>query len=341
MKKSKGSKFWVYLIGAFLLIGLVFNSQKDSENSDEPVASPAPSETVEAPVEEPTEEPSPSEEPEEEVGEPDVEDVVDAGDPASLPQFEAHFIDVGQADAALLTFDEHNILIDAGDWRGNEVTPYLQELGVSELDLVVGSHPHADHIGQLDKVLEEFSVREVWMNGNSASSKIFERVYEGIDASGADYYEPRAGETFQIGDANIEVLHPNSLTGDLNNDSIVMRITYGEVSLLFTGDAETATESLLAGSNANLSSTILKVGHHGSDTSSTEPFVEKVNPEVAIMSVADNSQYNHPNKTVVDRYNSLGIDLYATKTHGTVLVTTDGAEYSVSTQRDGTVTPGD
>lgn len=254
---------------------------------------------------------------------------------------EVHFIDVGQADAALIQYDNHNILIDAGDWQGNEVVPYLKDKGVSKLDLLVGSHPHADHIGQFDKVLSEFDVEEVWMSGGTNTSQLFERVLNAIESSNASYEEPRTGDTYSIGELDIEVFSPTSITGNLNDDSIVMKLVYGDVSFLFTGDAESKAESSMANSEHNLSSTILKSGHHGSDTSNTQSFVDKVDPEVVVISAADKSKYNHPNKSVVDRFNSMEIDLYATKTHGDIVIKTDGKTYDVTTDSEGKVTPGD
>lgn len=264
-----------------------------------------------------------------------------AKDSKSMSGMEVHFIDVGQADAALIQYDNYNILIDAGDWQGNEVVPYLKDKNVSKLDLLVGSHPHADHIGQFDKVFDEFDVEEVWMSGGTNTSQLFERVLTAIEASDAGYEEPRTGDTYAIGDLDIEILSPTSLTGDLNDDSIVMKLTYGDVSFLFTGDAEKGAEALMVNSGQDLSATILKSGHHGSDTSNTQAFVDKVDPEVVVISAAEKSKYNHPNKSVVDRFNSMGVDLYATKTHGNILIKTDGKTYNVTKDSEGEVAPGD
>src|SRR5699024_11179831 len=126
----------------------------------------------------------------------------------------------------------------------------------------------------------------------------------------------------------------------LNDDSIVMKLTYGGISFLFTGDAESPAESSMVNSGQMLQSTILKVGHHGSDTSSTEAFVNAVDPKTAIISVGENSQYNHPNESVINRFTKKDIDLYATSAHGTIIVTTDGKSYDIKTNKDGTVKPG-
>src|SRR5690625_1047160 len=180
-----------------------------------------------------------------------------------LDELKVHFIDVGQADAALIQFGKRTLLIDTGDWQGSEVVPYLEKMGVTSIDVVVGSHPHADHIGQLDKVIERFDVGEVWMAGGTANSQVCNRVISAIDAHNIGYDEPRAGDRFEIDDLRIDILSPNNLTGDLNNDSIVMKLTYGSVSFLFTGDAEREAERKMVSSGQDLRATVLKVGHHG------------------------------------------------------------------------------
>src|SRR5699024_1259281 len=137
-----------------------------------------------------------------------------------LSEMQVHFIDVGQADAALIQYDDKAILIDSGDWNGNETVTYLNQLGIQKLDLVVGSHPHADHIGQIDKVIDALPVDEVWMSGGETTSNVFGRVMTAIDEKGIGYDEPRAGDNYTIGNLKIDILSPNNLTGDLNDDSI-------------------------------------------------------------------------------------------------------------------------
>lgn len=259
----------------------------------------------------------------------------------SLSGMKVHFIDVGQADAALIQYSDKAILIDSGNWNGNQSVQYLHNQGIKKLDVVIGTHPHADHIGQIDKIIEQFDVDEVWLSGGVTNSNVFTRVLEAIDKHDIDYDEPRAGDHYQIGDLSIQVLSPTGLSGNLNNDSIVLKLTYGAISFLFTGDAEAAAESQMVNSGQNLQSTILKVGHHGSDTSSTPLFIDKVNPKAAIISVGTNSQYNHPNQSVVDRFKQKNIDLYATNTNGTIVVSTNGQTYDIHANKQGEVVAGD
>lgn len=245
-----------------------------------------------------------------------------------------HFIDVDQGDATLLEGPDFTVLIDAGRHDRTDVVPYLQAAGVDRLDLLVGTHPHADHIGQMDEVIAQFPVDEVWMSGATHTSKTFERVVDAILDSEATYYEPRAGETFQIGSLRLEVIHPEELPEDLNNGSIVIRAVYGQIVFLFTGDAEKEAEKEMLERGHVLNAHILHMGHHGSSTSSTPEFVEAVSPEVAIYSAGKDNEYGHPHQEVLQRLADLNIPVYGTDQHGTIRVVTDGSTYSVEAERN-------
>jgi len=240
-----------------------------------------------------------------------------------------HYIDVGQGDATLLHGPDFTILIDTGRHDRNDVVPYLKNLGIESIDLLIGTHPHADHIGQFPQVLEAFEVQEVWMSGSLQTTLIFERTLDAILASNAAYNEPRMGDSLAIGSATIEVVSPQEITDNLNDDSIVTRIHYGEVTFLFAGDAEIEAERKMVISGHDLSATILQVGHHGSGTSSTIEFLEAVKPEVAIYSAGRENGYDHPNPEIVDRYEQMDITLYGTDRYGTIIVESDGIGYSV------------
>lgn len=243
-----------------------------------------------------------------------------------------HYIDVGQGDATLLQGSDFTILIDAGRHDGNEVVPYLNHVGVESLDLIIATHPHADHIGQIDKVIESFDVGEVWMNGDETTSQTFERVLDAVLSNETSYNEPRAGEDYEIGSAKIKILNPNSLSGDLNDNSISLKLSYGQVSFLFTGDAETSSESYMS-NNFDLSADILQVGHHGSNTSSTNNFLHAVQPSVAIYSAGVNNSYGHPHTEVIDRLNDIGAEIFGTDKDGNITVITDGLSFSVETHQ--------
>lgn len=250
------------------------------------------------------------------------------------PTLTVYFFDVDQGDAILFLAADFTMLIDAGRHDRSDVVPYLRSVGVETIDLFVGTHPHSDHIGQCEQVMKAFPVREVWLSGDVHTTRTFERCIDAILASDAGYHEPRAGETFQLGSARIEILHPSEVTGDFNNGSISMRVIYGDVIFMLTGDAEAEAEQAMLDRNLPLNAHIIKLGHHGSRTSSTLSFLAAVKPEVAIYSAGVDNPYGHPHPEVVQRIASLGIPLYGTDTHGTIRILTDGKEYRVLTERD-------
>lgn len=260
-----------------------------------------------------------------------------------------HFIYAGQADATLLQLKEDdefiNILIDTGDWKRDDVLTYLQNEEINDIDLIAVTHPHADHIGQLDIILDSINVGEVWMNGDTNNSQSFANALEAIEKSEVDYYEPTAGESFEIGSLTIDVIHPtDSFTESnnnsrVNNNSIVMRVQYKNTSFLFTGDAEREAEKEMLASNYQLNADILHVGHHGSKTSSSEEFLEAVNAEIAIYSAGIDNSYGLPSTETIERLNALHHLVYGTDKYGTIILETDGKDYHISTEEEGKLPP--
>ena len=247
----------------------------------------------------------------------------------------AHFIDVGQGDATLLAGPDFTIMIDAGRHDRNDVVPYLESAGVERIDLLIGTHPHADHIGQFPQVLQRFPVAEVWLPGTLTTTRTFERALDAILASNAAYHEPRAGEVFHLGSARLEVLNPAQVTQDINGDSIAVRVVFGEIAILFTGDAEAPTEREILDRGGTLRSDILQVGHHGSRTSSTTVFLQAVQPALAVYSAAKGNDYGHPHPETLERFAALGIPLLGTETYGTIIVETDGHTWTLRTEQGG------
>lgn len=261
--------------------------------------------------------------------------------PEPTQPVETHFVDVGQADFTLFDGPEANVVVDTADWQDENVVPYLREQGIEEVDLVVITHPDADHIGQFDEVIENVEVTEVWMSGTPHTTQTYEDAVDAVIESDAGYYEPRAGEDFAVGGMRIETLHPEEgeLTGDGQRDSVSMRVNYGETSFMVTGDAEKGAERSMV-ENAEegeieLDSDVYQMGHHGSDTSSTRAFLEAVDPEVAVYSAGEDNSFGHPNDEVLERHAEMGIDVYGTDEHGTVVVEAgpDG-NYTVETETD-------
>ena len=249
---------------------------------------------------------------------------------------EVHFIDVGQGDAILIRSTTHAVLIDGGN-RNTTVLDYLSFLGVQQLDLVVGTHAHADHIGGLIPVLENLPVHEVMDPAVVHTSKTFEDYLTVIDRKNIRFTVADVGLKRSYGDMFLHVLHPRQPAAtDLNNSSIVIQLVYHDISFLFTGDAEQVSErAILERSGHNLASTILKVGHHGSSTSTSAGFLSQVKPEVAMISVGEDNTYNHPHDSVIARLAAQQVDFYRTDMHRHILVRTDGNTYTIETQREG------
>lgn len=268
----------------------------------------------------------------------------DSNNDVSLDPLTVHYIDAGQGDAALLQFtdedDTYTILYDSGDWQGNEVVPYLEKENIDFIDIVMISHPHADHIGQLEEVLTNFDVGEVWMTENTANSSVYEGAAEAILASDADYEEPKAGDIFDVGELTIQILHPQTLTGDLNQDSLSAHFSYGDTAFLFTGDAYVKQEKQMINQDMNIEADFLQLGHHGSDTSTSQSFLDEVKPTYAIYSAGEGNTYGHPHQEVLDRLDASDINTYGTDVHGNIVVTTDGVDSEIHTDKDGEVAAG-
>jgi beta-lactamase superfamily II metal-dependent hydrolase len=253
----------------------------------------------------------------------------------------AHFIDVGQGDSILLHFNQTDILIDAGSQdMGQRVETYLRNHGVSDLDLVVSTHPHEDHIGGLVKILQDFPVEQVLDSGQTHSSQIFNTYLTLIDQKNIPYAVAERGQKINFDpDVSIDVLSPpkKRFAGDLNQNSIVLKVVYNNVSFLLMGDANDKAESSLISSGQDLKSDILKVGHHGSATSSSYLFLSKILPAISIISVGAGNDYGHPTQQTLSALGDIGSTIYRTDTNGNIIVTTDGQSYSISTQKPSSI----
>ena len=245
---------------------------------------------------------------------------------------EVHFIDVGQADSILITANNKGALIDAGNSAdGKLIIDYINNLGIEKLDFVIATHPHEDHIGGMDDVLNAFKADKFYMPDVLTTTKTFENMLDALESQNLKYTTPKIGSTFNFEGANIEVLYVGKDAKDLNNTSIVVKMTYGEKSFLFTGDAEDVVEKQIL--NKDLKSDVLKVGHHGSEFSTTDEFLEKVNPEIAVISVGTGNKYKHPNKTIINKLNKNNIDIYRTDKDKTIIIKTDGKTLEVLKNR--------
>lgn len=256
-------------------------------------------------------------------------------------------LDVGQGDAILIETGEQTVLVDTSDLDEREkLKSELKEAGVTKIDKVILTHPHADHIGGMDLLLADFQVGEVFDNGMPSTSKIFIRYMKELKEKNIKRHGLKAGEVLDLGNGVIfKVLAPSEELAakgakqgykhDPNNESVMGQLIYGDFKMMFTGDGEAPEEkevlAFLAGTD--LHSQVLKAGHHGSKTSSSKEWLRAVNPETALISCGAGNDYGHPHKETMKKYHALKMKIYETDKNGTITLTSDGKGYEVSVEK--------
>ena len=235
-----------------------------------------------------------------------------------------YFLDVGQGDCTLIRTRGSDILIDAGPESAQDALCLrLKQLGVKEIALAVFTHPDEDHVGGADGVLNQISVKEVWLPVREMDNPSAARMEQAIEDSGASRKNVKAGEVLTVGDVVVATLAPlGDATNDPNDNSIVLRITCGEIGMLFMGDASVKVEKKLIETYAkgHISAQLYKVGHHGSSTSNTEDFLNIVNPTYAVICSSIDNSYGHPHGVVVERLQNIGATVLMTATDGEVVL---------------------
>jgi len=251
-------------------------------------------------------------------------------------------LDVGQGDAILIRSPEgKTVLIDAGTGR-TDVVPMLEQRGISELNMVIGTHAHADHIGGMDEVFEAIPVKVYLDNGMPHTTKTYEKVMALVEQKEIRYIEGKRDQEFNLGkEIKLQVLHPQNVLlrntrSDLNSNSVVIRMTHGDNCFLFTGDAEEPTEHQLVQQGVGTCD-VLKVAHHGSNHSSTSHFLQTVNPKIALISLGANNRYGHPGDEAMSRLEQTSAEIYRTDTMGTITLTSDGKSLTVQTKKEAVV----
>ena len=253
-----------------------------------------------------------------------------------------HFIDVGQGDSILIQSDGSNILIDAGENdQGSVVVDYLKRQGVKKIDLLMMTHPHSDHIGGMDDVIQAFEIGQILMprlpDSMVPTTRTYTDVLTAIAEKGLKITPAKPGREYTFGKGKITVLGPSAEYEDLNDTSLVCRLDYQEKSFLFTGDMEkTAEADMMRSGKYNLDADVLKVGHHGSHSSTSKDFYKEVTPDYAVISVGDGNSYDHPHKETLKTLRDGGTEIYRTDYQGTIIFSISEGKFGIQTEKEST-----
>lgn len=245
------------------------------------------------------------------------------------------WLDVGQGDAAVIQCGGQSMLIDGGKpEKSSYIYAWLQQHGLSYLDVIVATHVDADHIGGLSGALNYASVGTAYCPETTGTTETFQSFVKYLAQRGKQITVPTAGESFALGGAQVQILGPLHRAEDSNDNSIVLKVSFGATSFLFTGDAERAEEQDLLNAGVNLQSTVLKVGHHGSDTSTSYPFLRAVAPQYAVISVGAGNSYGHPTEAVLSRLRDADVTTFRTDMQGEITAVSDGQTINFSTAKN-------
>ena len=243
------------------------------------------------------------------------------------------FIDVGQGNCTLVHMGDTAILVDSGEvGAAQTVISYIKNLGIDELDCVLVTHPHSDHMGAMTKILYEFEIKDLIMPESPEdiipTNSTYEKFLTAVSDNAENVIPAEAGMTYSYGEMNLEILAPLHGYDNLNDMSAVSRVSFGETSVMFMGDASTAVEKDLLNTGKDFSSDIINIGHHGSKTASSQKWLEAVNPEFAVICCGAGNEYGHPHSVVTERLDNIGIEYYRTDLNGTVVFQSNSKEFT-------------
>lgn len=263
-----------------------------------------------------------------------VESLTDIGADESVPSsFEIQFIDVGQGDSALVECDGHYMLIDGGDRdSSSRIYSILKSKGIEKLDIIVASHPHEDHVGGLSGALNYAEADLTLCSVTEFDTKAFSDFSRYASEKGGGITVPKIGDEYTLGSADIKILGVNG--GEENNSSIILKIVYGKTSFLFVGDSEREAEQIVLNSGADLSATVLKVGHHGSDDATTYPFLREIMPKYAVISSGEGNPYGHPHDGALSRLRDADVKVFRTDMQGDIYCVSDGESVTFSVSKN-------
>lgn len=256
--------------------------------------------------------------------------------PGSASGLSVHYIDVGQGDSMLIQSSGRSMLIDTGTSDQSEkLLKYLSDQGVTRFDYVIGTHPDSDHIGSLDIIIDKYEIGTLLMPPREHTTRTFEDVLDAAANKRLKITKPSVGTVYQLGDASFEIIAPNQDYGDDNNNwSIGIKLVYGENRFIMCGDAEAEAELDICNEIKDLSADVLKLGHHGSRTSSTEEFLDRVKPEYAVISCGKGNTYGHPSPETLKKLKSRNIKILRTDEQGTIIARSDGKKIIWNTTPD-------
>jgi competence protein ComEC len=261
------------------------------------------------------------------------EQTVPAPTPTPASPLQVTFLDVGQADSIAIQANGTNMLIDAGtNATAGSLVNSLKNLGIKRFDVLIATHPHEDHIGGMDAVVKNFDIGTIYMPAATTTTQTYIDLINAIKNKGLTITNRPVGSVFEVGPLTCTLLAPNSQNyEDLNNYSIVMHMVFGQHSFLFTGDAQADSEKEILAKSYTLKSDVLKVGHHGSVTSTSSDFLKAISPSYAVIMAGQGNDYGHPHQQTLDKLNAAGVRILRTDQNGSITFTSDGTDLAVRT----------